>query len=415
MFENLLNRNFFLLWQGQLVSNLGSQAFLIAAMYWTMQATGSASLMGILMMASALPTVLLGPVGGTFADWYSRRTIIIAADLLSGICVLSLAILFFLNLPANLTVIGVFSAVIVLGIVKAFFQPAITAAIPDIVRKDKVAAANSMTNFSVQASTLLGQGLGGILYRMVGAGTLFIVDGISYLISAVSESFIDLPVCKRQERGSFSQTLTDFVRDTLDGLKYVLQQTGMRNLLLISSVINFLLMPIFVLLPFYVDLTIAKGVEWYGFLLAAISAGAVLGYIIAGSIEVRGEKRSHLIIAAFFGVSAALAAASIVANGYVALFVFLLVGILSGLINIYVLTIFQINTPTGLRGRVMSLVITLSGGIAPLGMIIGGLAGDLTNKNIPLIYALCGGIAAVFTLIAALNREFRAFLAEEPK
>jgi hypothetical protein len=48
-------------------------------------------------------------------------------------------------------------------------------------------------------------------------------------------------------------------------------------------------------------------------------------------------------------------------------------------------------------------------------MIIGGLAGDLTNKNIPLISALCGGIAAVFTLIAALNREFRAFLAEEPK
>ncbi len=144
MFENLLNRNFFLLWQGQLVSNLGSQAFLIAAMYWTMQATGSASLMGMLMMASALPTVLLGPVGGTFADWYSRRTIIIAADLLSGICVLLLAILFFLNLPADLTVIGVFSAVIMLGIVKAFFQPAITAAIPDLVRKDKVAAANSM-------------------------------------------------------------------------------------------------------------------------------------------------------------------------------------------------------------------------------------------------------------------------------
>ncbi len=214
---------------------------------------------------------------------------------------------------------------------------------------------------------------------------------------------------------AFLKPLTDFVRDTLDGLKYVLQQPGMRNLLLISSVINFLLMPIFVLLPFYVDLTIAKGVEWYGFLLAAISAGAVLGYIIAGSIEVRGQKRSHLIIAAFFGVSAALAAASIVANGYVALFVFLIVGILSGLINIYVLTIFQINTPTGLRGRVMSLVITLSGGIAPIGMMIGGLAGDLTNKNFPLIYAVCGGIAAVFTLIAALNREFRVFLAEEPK
>lgn len=366
-------------------------------------------------MASALPTVLLGPVGGTLADWYSRRTIIIAADLLSGICVLSLAILFFLNVTADLMVIGVFSAVILLGIVKAFFQPAITAAIPDLVPADKVAAANSMTNFSVQASTLLGQGLGGILYRLVGAGTLFIIDGISYLISALSEAFIDVPVCKRQKQERFSQAVTDFVRDTVDGLKYVLQQMGMRNLLFISSVINFLLMPIFVLLPFYVDLTIEKGAEWYGFLLAAISAGAVLGYIIAGSIEVRGKNRSCLIITALFGVSAALALTSIIDNGYLALLVFLSVGILSGLINVYVLTIFQINTPTGLRGRVMSLVITLSGGIAPLGMMIGGFAGDLSNKNIPLIYGFCGGIAAVFTLIAALNSEFRAFLAQEPK
>ncbi len=380
-----------------------------------MQATGSASLMGILMMASALPTVLLGPVGGTFADWYSRRMIIISADLLSGICVLALAILFFLNMPTDVTVIGVFLAVILLGIVKAFFQPAITAAIPDLVPANKVAAANSMTNFSVQASTLLGQGLGGILYRLVGAGTLFIVDGISYLMSAVSESFIDIPVGKRQKQRNFSQTLKDFGGDTVAGLKYVLQRTGMRNLLFISSVFNFLLMPIFVLLPFYVDLTIAKGVEWYGFLLAAISFGAVLGYIIAGSLDVRGKERSRLIITALFGVSVALAATSIIDNGCLALLVFLIVGILSGLINIYVVTIFQINTPTGLRGRVMSLVITLSGGIAPLGMMIGGLAGDLTNKNIPLIYGFCGGLAAVFTLIAALNSEFRTFLAKEPK
>lgn len=115
---------------------------------------------------------------------------------------------------------------------------------------------------------------------------------------------------------------------------------------------------------------------------------------------------------AFFGVSATLAIISVVNNNLLALVLFALVGFLSGLINVYVLTIFQTRTPGQLRGRVMSLVITLSGGIAPLGMMIGGLLGDLTGKNIPLIYGMCGVSAAVVTLAAALSKELRLFLSK---
>jgi len=88
---SLWNRDFFLLWQGQTVSQLGNQAFHIAMMSWLLKATGSASLMGLIMFTAMLPGVVLGPVGGTFADRHSRIRIALICDLLSGAAILALS------------------------------------------------------------------------------------------------------------------------------------------------------------------------------------------------------------------------------------------------------------------------------------------------------------------------------------
>jgi MFS family permease len=153
----LWNRNFFLLWQGQFVSQLGNQAFSIAMIFWIKHQTGSASLMGLLMMLIHLPVVILGPVAGTIADSYSRRTIIIACDVLAGIPVLILALLlFFAPHQTSLILVLMLIVGLLLGAVRTFFNPAITAAIPDIVPKEKIAAANSLNQSSVQISTIIG-------------------------------------------------------------------------------------------------------------------------------------------------------------------------------------------------------------------------------------------------------------------
>src|SRR5688500_1790477 len=91
----LWNRDFFLLWQGQTVSQLGNQAFHIAMMSWLLRATGSASLMGLIMFTSLLPGVVLGPVGGTFADRHSRIRIALICDLLAGAAMLALSLAMF--------------------------------------------------------------------------------------------------------------------------------------------------------------------------------------------------------------------------------------------------------------------------------------------------------------------------------
>jgi MFS family permease len=407
----LLNRDFVLLWQGQLVSQFGNQAFLVASMFWTMQVTGSASLMGVLMTLSALPAVVLGPIGGTFADWYPRRAIIVWSDVLSGLAVLALAALFLLHAAQPVLIAVLLAAVVVLGVIKAFFQPAIAAALPDLVPADQLAAANSMSQFSTQASGVVGQGLGGILYSLLGAPVLFLVDGLSYLVSAISEAFIHIPHRERVVAGSAREAMAAFRRDTAEGLRWVWQRVGMRNLLLAAAVLNFVMMPVFVLLPFYVERTLGRGAAWYGFLLAALSVGAITGYVLSGAVRVTGRTRGRVLVGSFVAVGGVTGALGFVHHAPVALALVFVVGVMSGIINIHIATLLQSRTPGGIRGRVMSLVMAIATAATPLGMMLGGVLGDLTGKNVPLIYGACGVAAVVFIGAAAANREFREFLA----
>ena len=412
----LLNKNFFLLWQGQLVSQIGSQAFNIAVMFWIKHATGSATLMGALMMISMLPSVILGPFGGTFADRHSRRKIIIVGDTINGVLVVSLAcILFFYPSEIGAILVSLFIVSALVSTVGSFFRPAISASIPDIVPTDKVAAANSMNQSSLQISMLVGQGLGGVLFRMLGAPVLFLIDGITYLFSAFSESFITIPQEIPEITSRWSERFREFRKETTDGFRHVWQRKGMRNLFIAAAFMNFFGWPFIVLLPFYVEDFLKALPDWYGYLMAALGGGSLVGYLVAGAVRVPTKLRSVVLLICLIATAVGFGALGVIRVALVALLVIFFTGVLNGFFNINVITLLQISTPGEIRGRIFGLMSTLSMGLTPISMGLSGVVADLTGQNIPAIYVSCGMVMLLLTIALYMSREFREFLACEPE
>jgi len=402
--DRLLNRNFLLLWQGQAVSQLGNQAFSLAMAYWTLEATGSASLMGLLLATLNLPVPLLAPIGGVFADRYSRIRILVACDAIAGLAMLAQSGAMLSGRCSRPVLVALlFAVALISGVVNGFFQPALAACIPDLVPRQRINAANSLNQFSIQAATLLGQGLGGVFYRLMGGPRLFFFDGLTFLFCAGSESLVRLPPHPAGESLELGAGARRFAASLREGLAYVRRTPGLLNFIVCPAAYNFCSMALFVLMPFYVRINLHAGPEWYGFLIAAISLGSIVGFVAAGLVRLEGTARMRYLVTLIAVAPAPMAIAGFVHRPAVGLVIGFALGVMLGLINVNLLTLLQTKTPAELRGRVLGLWTSLVSGVMPIGMMVGGFAGDLTHKNVQLVFTTCGALTLVITA-AALSR-----------
>jgi len=408
----------------------------VGMLFYIKQATESASLMGAMMLFSTLPGVLMGPMGGTFADRFSRKKIIVYSDLIQGILVFSLAALMFfliwasglittdpqgnlaffsfVYLTPHATVINITWMFIVatLGaIIFAFFTPAMSAAVPDLVPKEKLNVANSLNQFAIFLAMFLGQGLGGLIFSITGAPLLFLINSITYLYAAGSESFISIPQPPVEPEKKSGEAWKSFIRDTKEGLDYVWNEKGMRILFLAAALLHLAIAPMLLLLPFYVEDYLKQNASWYGYLLAAVGLGSVVGYLIAGSVNVRGRAQSNLIILSLLGASISLGIVGFITQPFTVLGIVTVIGLTAGIFIVKTTTVIQLAASSEIRGRVFGLLGTLTSGLAPIGMGIAGVIADMANKNIPIIYATCGLMVLAMSIGLALSKEAREFLA----
>ena len=410
-YNKLFSKDYFLLWQGQFVSRIGSQIYLIAMIIWIKDSTDSAGLLGLMGFIGGLPALIFAIIGGTFADRHSRKNIIIASDVINGLLMLILAYLLYVHASSiNVIIYFLMFSTILTSIVGSFFSPAISAAIPDIVGKDNLTMANSWSQGSQQIVTILGLGLGGILYVAIGVPLLVLLNGVSFMFSAFSEMFITIPQVIPEKAKTIKEQFNNFIIDIKSGFKYIWERTGLRNLVLTSVLTNFFSVPIALLLPFYIDSVLHVNESWLGYLLAIGAIGSIFGYVFSGLFKLNQNVRLILIFSFIFIDGIFYVLLGTFSSLFITIGIMFFSGIVNGFVIVHIQTILQLTIESNHRGRIFGFIGTISGALIPLSMGLFGYLADLTNKNISIIYTFSGFSIVLVSLFIIKNKDIKSFL-----
>src|SRR5712691_7196982 len=174
------NRNFRRLWGAQIVSEIGDWFYTLAIYSLLLQLTGHASSVALALVLQVLPQTFIGPIAGVVNDRISRRRVMIAADLVRAVVVVSM-----LLVRSRELVWLVYPLLLLETIMAAFFEPARSSVIPNITRREDVIIANTLGSTTWSMNLVLGATLGGIVAALLGRDAVFILNAISFLVSAL--------------------------------------------------------------------------------------------------------------------------------------------------------------------------------------------------------------------------------------
>lgn len=402
--------NFFLLWQGQMVSALGDVFYEIALGFWVLAVTGSTGLMGTLMAASALPRILISPFAGVIVDRCNRRNMIVIMDLARGIVITAVgtaAILGFVQIWM------VFAAGVILGICAAFFNPTVGSTVPDIVPSDKLIQANSALSMVGTGINILASPLGGVMYQVLGAPIMFLTNGISYLVSAFTEIFIKIPKIEREVsvEDAMKSTKDRFKQDLKEGFKFVWKFKGLRYIIIVAAFLNFFCsMAIILIIPLF-QRTQALGAGKYGVAMALVTGGMFSGMAFTSVVKIPYEKRLKVFMISGVAFSIMFAAFPMVNFKYMLVLLFI-AGFFNAIVNTLIGATLQLTVPQEMRGKVFSITNTVCGGLTPIAMAVGGILAEFIA--IKYIIITCYLLSAVVIIPLGFVKKFKHFINFNP-
>ena len=366
MFDIFRKRDFRYLWSAQLVSTIGSSLTDLAAAILVFRLTGSALNVGLVLIVTALPTLVFGLVAGVFVDRFDRKKILLASDLIRGLLVVAIP-----TAVDSFGLVGLYAIIFLAASVRQFFDPAWESVLPEIASEEELAKANSFLSISSFGSTAVGFAAAGLLSSLEPDKiTLpFYIDAMTFFVSFLCVLAVKLPKQPPPEQTNVGVVLSNL----REGVRILWGIPVLRSLLIAG-------LPVFLSFGFWnvmllpMAIRVLDGTEFeYGLQEGLTSIGFVVGALLMARYIDRLAEGAWMVMSMFgmgiFGVLYGLSP-----NIWVAILMVMMTGFLNAPSGISRRTILQRNTPRAMRGRVFSAFFVSRDVVNLIGMAGAGLA-----------------------------------------
>ncbi|MEO6059061.1 MAG: MFS transporter, partial [Candidatus Limnocylindria bacterium] len=275
-------RDFRFLFSGETISVIGDQFHFVALAWLTLQLTGSGLALGTVLMVAAIPRGVFMLVGGALSDRFSPRSLMLGSNAIRSVLVGILAALV-LTGRAELWQLYVMAGIF--GVVDALFYPAVGTILPMLVDEETLPPANALMQGSQQFASLIGPAAAGVLVALVNTGPAFVIDAVSFAVASVALLFV--VGGRRAPAAEGPHEAQPGVLSSIgEGLGYAFGDPAVRSLIVLTAAFNFALSgPLTVGLPYLADQRFEGGSAAFGILLSGFGGGALLGAVLAGSIQ----------------------------------------------------------------------------------------------------------------------------------
>jgi predicted MFS family arabinose efflux permease len=336
-------------------------------------------------------------VAGAIADRSDRKRMMFLADLgRAGLTAL---------IPISVALGGPTMAVILLvaaptSILRSFFLAGYTASVPALVGRSQVGRANSYFEAIYSTGYIVGPAIAGVLAATIGPGPTLAIDALSFALSALGLFFVH-----RDLRAPVDRPRRHILTEIREGIDFIAANPTLRTVILFWGATSILLAPLVTALAVHVTRDLSQPPSVLGLLLASYGVGTVLGSLVTA----RGIGRSR-VAEILLGGNLVLGLALVILAVSVALPIQVAVAFVAGIVQSMVLvtyiTLRTAYSPDDLLGRIGSTARTISLGLQPVGLLVGGALIDLTSGSttIALIGISVAAISLVFLPIAAIRR-----------
>ena len=385
---------FSVIFTGQAFSLFGSRLVQFALVWWLTSTSGLASTLAFASIMALIPQVLLGPFAGTLVDRWNRRRVMIVADALIALVIVVLG---FLYAWGVVDIWHVFASMFMRSLLGAFHWPAMQTTTTMMVPEKHLSRIAGLNQSLRGLANIVAPPLGAILLGFLPIQTILYIDVCTAALAIATLLFVSLPqpvIPEGQQRGWRS-----VLSDMREGMRYVWEWKGLRLIMMISMIINFLVNPGFTLLPILVTKHFGGGALELAWIQSAMGIGMILGGL---TLSVWGgfKKRvvtafSAVVVSGIFVIAIGVMPAHLFLYAVGSMFCF---AFLNAIANGTFFASIQSIVPPEIQGRVFTLLMSLSAGMVPLGMAVAGPVADAFGER---IWFVVGGITFIILGIAA--------------